>query len=656
MVVSALGLVLVSAAPAGAATQAETSNEIGGTSVAAHAAAQGFQSAWATQVVANGGTAEAPMTLTQPAFTNGAPVTGIIDTAADGTTTSIARTRYSAGGSPSFVEVSPNPGTATCTTAGRSLQGGAPRPTVLESNATCGTPAGFAYAEQGGVGESTTRDAVEFTFSRPVLGFGAWFGDLETRTDGNGVPAVVRLYGGGDALLSDQVVEPGPNYLPQSSCGGGFTGCGNNTTRWIGFVADPAQPVTRMVVIVGDDAVGGDALGEGLGLIGPTLDLSTAAISLAKTARPLTDTNGDGIIGAGDDVRYDLAVTNTGSLPVSSVSIDDPLATELSCPAGPVPAAGVAQCTGTHVLTQAEVDSGSFSNTATAAATAYGGTIISSPSTAAVPIPSDPGLSLTKTVDEPTFAAPGDVLHFEVTATNTGNVTLRGVSVTDPAPGDGTFDLDCAGLPATLAPGASGTCAASYTVTQADLDAGRVVNRARASATDPSDGTQSAEDTAASTAQGVRALALSKRVAEKSYSATGDLLHYTITARNTGTVTLTNVRVKDPAPGTGRFTTTCGTLTTLAPGQVSVCTASYTVAARDLAAAQVRNTASAAADGQVDAVTASATSKLKEEPSPHPAGTLPDTGARDLHHAGLIGLALVCTGAFLVAWGRRRRA
>ena len=98
------------------------------------------------------------------------------------------------------------------------------------------------------------------------------------------------------------------------------------------------------------------------------------------------------------------------------------------------------------------------------------------------------------------------------------------------------------------------------------------------------------------------------------------------------------------SPGPGRFTTTCGTLTALAPGQVSVCTASYTVAARDLAAAQVRNTASASADGQVDAVTASATSKLKEEPSPPPAGALPDTGARDLHRAGLIGLALVCTG------------
>ncbi len=136
-------------------------------------------------------------------------------------------------------------------------------------------------------GESTTRDAVEFTFSRPVLGFGAWFGDLETRTDGSGVAAVIRLYGVGGVLLSDRQSRPAPRILPQSNCGGGFTGCGNNTTRWLGFVADPAQPVVRMVVIVGDDDANGTALDEGIGLIGPTLDLSTAAISLTKSALPV---------------------------------------------------------------------------------------------------------------------------------------------------------------------------------------------------------------------------------------------------------------------------------------------------------------------------------------------------------------------------------
>ena len=78
--------------------------------------------------------------------------------------------------------------------------------------------------------------------------------------------------------------QPGPTYLPQSNCSNTYTGCGNNTTRWLSFVADPDEPVARMVVIVGDDDAGGTAVDEGIGFIGPTLDLSTATISLTKSA------------------------------------------------------------------------------------------------------------------------------------------------------------------------------------------------------------------------------------------------------------------------------------------------------------------------------------------------------------------------------------
>jgi len=592
-----VGLLLASAASAGAVTLSIASDEVGGASVAARTTAQNLRSAWLSQVAANGGAASAPMTLTQPTYTNGAAVTGVINTAADGTTTSVARTRYSAGDAPTFVGASTNPGTTTCTTSGTSLQGGAPRPTSLESNAACSTAAGFAYATQGGVGENTTRDAVEFTFSRGVLGFGAWFGDLETRTDGNGVAAVVRLYGAGNVLLSDQVVQPGPSYLPQSNCGGTFTGCGNNTTRWIGFVADPALPVTRMVVIVGDDDDGGNALDEGIGLIGPTLDLSTATISLAKSAHTLTDTNLDGVIGAGDTVSYDLTVTNTGTVPVSALSITDPGATGLSCPPGNVAPAAVATCTGTHVLTQAEVDSGALSNTATASATAYGGKITSIASTVVVPIPSIPGLSLSKTVDEPTFAAVGDVLHFEVAAANTGNVSLTGLSVKDPNPGTGGFTSSCPAVPGALAPGSTSSCDVTYTVTQADLDAGSVTNQSSATATAPG-AVSVGPATAAATSSAVQqvGLTLQKAVDQPTYDAVGDNLTYTVTATNSGNVTLTGVSVTDPAPGAGAHDLDCAGLpATLSPGNSGACTATYTVTQDDLDAGSVTNIASAEA-------------------------------------------------------------
>ncbi|MEZ5191696.1 MAG: hypothetical protein R2734_03705 [Nocardioides sp.] len=63
--------------------------------------------------------------------------------------------------------------------------------------------------------------------------------------------------------------------------------------------------------------------------------------------------------------------------------------------------------------------------------------------------------------------------------TNTGNTTLTGVTVNDPKVGTVTCPVT------TLAPGASTTCTATYTITQADVDAGQVVNTATTTGTPP---------------------------------------------------------------------------------------------------------------------------------------------------------------------------
>ena len=77
--------------------------------------------------------------------------------------------------------------------------------------------------------------------------------------------------------------------------------------------------------------------------------------------------------------------------------------------------------------------------------------------------------------------------------TNTGNVTLDPVSVDDPKVGSVTCPVT------KLAPGASTTCTATYTLTQADVDAGEVVNVATATGTDPTGTDVTAEDTTTTT-------------------------------------------------------------------------------------------------------------------------------------------------------------
>jgi len=72
--------------------------------------------------------------------------------------------------------------------------------------------------------------------------------------------------------------------------------------------------------------------------------------------------------------------------------------------------------------------------------------------------------------------------------TNTGNVTLDPVAVDDPKVGT----VSC---PATsLAPGASTTCTATYTLTQADVDSGHFANTATATGTPPVGGDVTAPD------------------------------------------------------------------------------------------------------------------------------------------------------------------
>ncbi len=71
------------------------------------------------------------------------------------------------------------------------------------------------------------------------------------------------------------------------------------------------------------------------------------------------------------------------------------------------------------------------------------------------------------------------MITYSITATNTGNVTLTGVTVTDPGVG-AVLGICTPAIPAMLAPGASVVCVATHAVTQADLNAGSYTNTATA--------------------------------------------------------------------------------------------------------------------------------------------------------------------------------
>ena len=111
---------------------------------------------------------------------------------------------------------------------------------------------------------------------------------------------------------------------------------------------------------------------------------------------------------------------------------------------------------------------------------------------ARVIVEQSPSIALKASVSPTGTADRGDRLRYRATATNTGNVTLTGARITSSLD---SLDLDCEpSARATLAPGASISCAGSYQVTTADARRGRVTNELTARAEPPYGATDSSSD------------------------------------------------------------------------------------------------------------------------------------------------------------------
>ncbi|KAA9376116.1 DUF11 domain-containing protein [Microbispora cellulosiformans] len=323
---------------------------------------------------------------------------------------------------------------------------------------------------------------------------------------------------------------------------------------------------------------------------------STAApgLSLLKTAFPTT------VFVAGRTVVYSFAIVNTGDVTLTGVTVADTAFSGtgtppvITCPVTTLAPDESTTCTGTYTATQADIDAGSIVNTAVATGTPPTGPAVSSnPSTATVNTPPDPQVALLKTASPSTVTAAGQTVTYSYLVTNTGNTTLTGVSAVDTAfSGSGTPPVITCPV-TTLVPTASTTCTGTYTVTQADIDAGSVVNTATASGTPPTGpAVTSSPSTATVNAPRNAQLALQKTPSQTSVPAAGRVIVYSYHVTNTGNTTLTGVTATDTFfSGTGTPPVITCPVTTLVPTASTTCTGSYTVTQADIDAGSIVNTA-----------------------------------------------------------------
>jgi hypothetical protein len=206
----------------------------------------------------------------------------------------------------------------------------------------------------------------------------------------------------------------------------------------------------------------------------PTSPPSNPRVPVPSLSLLKSQLSGD-VTYAGEVVRYSLVAKNTGELDLTGVSIVDANATIKECSQA-IPVAKLLigeefRCTAEHIVSYGDLLAGTILNVATVSAN--GGTSATS-NAVSTRVKNAPGLTVVKSQ---TSAAPkqvGDVVHYSIVATNTGNTLLGNVHVIDK---NADLDFCSPSIPvAQLKPGASISCGATHIVTATDIQVGRIVN------------------------------------------------------------------------------------------------------------------------------------------------------------------------------------
>jgi uncharacterized repeat protein (TIGR01451 family) len=406
-----------------------------------------------------------------------------------------------------------------------------------------------------------------------------------------------------------------------------------------------------------------------------------ATIELIKSAGLPTSNLGASatLVDAGDEITFSFLIRNTGNVSLSAIAVSDPDLGTVTCAASTLAPNATTTCSApAYVITTADISDGGVENSATVTASSPGntgdvtdvsdagtapdGSTVATPASTETPdidtvggdnndadptndptavgLSPQPSISLIKFGAPPTVALgaddqitdAGDTIDYSFTVTNTGNVPLNNVFVTDPL-------VTVSGGPIpTLAPGASDsvTFTATYVVTTADVLAFGVENTATATGSSPSgtndvsdvsdsgfgsettndpdlgepgDANGTADDDADPSndptiipipyteiglikSAGTPTVALG---ANPAITDAGDTIAYTFRVENRGNTVLSNVIVNDP-----KATVSGGPITLPIGGaDTGSFTASYTITVADLQNGGVENTATVTATPSV---------------------------------------------------------
>lgn len=206
-----------------------------------------------------------------------------------------------------------------------------------------------------------------------------------------------------------------------------------------------------------------------------------------------------------------------------------------------------------------------------------------------------PSISISKVITNVEPLIPGAVITYTIQVKNVGAFALTGLVLTDANAIIPTGQEFIGNLSA----GSSKTIKVSHILTQADIDLGGVSNQASISGRDPSDnpvfklsddpGTVALNDATILSIPRNAGLTVTKQVISTGLYKLGSIITYNIVIKNTGNVTLTNVKLTD---ANAVIATGEEFLGILAPNALKTITVTHLVTQADVDAGRVTNQAS----------------------------------------------------------------
>ena len=336
---------------------------------------------------------------------------------------------------------------------------------------------------------------------------------------------------------------------------------------------------------------------------------SSGAMEVTKTAS-VVDTNGNGNNDQGDVIVYTIAVANTGSVTLSGLALTDTLTDgsggSLSLASGPtftsnsassaegsLAVGEISTYTATYTISQNVANTGSVNNSVSATASTPGNsndvTDVSDDGddsdgntandVTVVLTSSDSSIEVTKTAvvndtNGNSKTDQGDVIVYNITVHNTGNITLSSITVSDTLTdgNGGSLSLDSgpsfvsnsgSSAQGTLISGEIATYTATYTISAAAENTPSINNTAQATASTPgntndvsdvSDNGNDGDDNTSNDPTVVNITASPQMEVTKEGTVTdngdgvlgvGDTVNYTIKIENQGNVNITEPSLVD---------------------------------------------------------------------------------------------------------------